>query len=541
MENQPGQGVTRRDFLRYGAAGGLTALAAGAPPRPAPPVPAFELEEMTIAQLQEGMRSGQYTARSLAQGYLERIRSLDRQGPTLRHMLDLNPEAEAIAARLDEERRAGRLRGPLHGIPVIVKDNVDTADRMTTTAGSLALEGSIAPRDAFLVERLREAGAVILGKASLSEWANFRSTRSSSAWCARGGQGKNPYVLDRNTCGSSSGTGGGIAANYAAVGIGTETDGSITCPAALCSLVGLKPTVGLVSRSGIIPISHSQDTAGPMTRTVTDAAVLLGVLTGVDPRDPATAASRNRALVDYTRFLDPNGLRGARIGVPREGFYGYSEEADRLVEEAIRVMKDAGAVIVDPANLPHRGEYDATEFDVMLYEFKHGLNEYLKGLGPRAPIRSLREAIDFNERNRDREMPYFGQEIFHMAEAKGPLTEREYLDALERNRRLAGPEGIDRVMDQHRLDALLAPTGSPAWPIDLLNGDHFTGAASTPAAVAGYPHITVPAGYSHGLPVGLSLFGRAWSEGTLLKLAYAYEQATRHRQAPRYLPTLDLS
>ncbi len=537
-----GDELSRREFLRFGAAGGLVALSgsqANSAPPIAPPL-TFRREEATIAQLQEAMAAGRQTSRSLVQAYLERIGELDRRGPALHHVLDLNPDAMAIAARLDEERAAGRLRGPMHGIPVLLKDNIDTADRMTTTAGSLALEGSVAPRDSFVAQRLRESGAVLLAKTSLSEWANFRSTRSSSGWCARGGQGKNPYALDRSPCGSSSGSGGAVAADYAPVAIGTETDGSITCPAALCSLVGIKPTVGLVSRSGIIPISHSQDTAGPMARTVADAAVLLGVLTGVDPRDPATTASRQRAMTDYTRFLDPAGLRGARIGVPRKGFFGYSPEADRLVEEALEVMRRSGAEVVDLAELPHADEYGDSQFTVLLYEFKNGLNEYLRGLGPGAPIRSLRDAIEFNERHRDREMPYFGQEIFHMAEEKGPLTEKEYLDALATNRRLSGPEGIDKAMDQHRLDALVAPTTSPAWTIDLVNGDHYLGAASTPAAVAGYPHITVPAGYSFGLPVGLSFFGRAWSEPTLLRLAYAFEQATNHRRPPRFPPTAEV-
>lgn len=534
--------LSRRDFVRYGAAGGLLAVS-GQPPQhthSALPAPAFDLEEATLAQLQQGLKSGEYTARSLVQAYLERIEALDHRGPSLHHMLDLNPDALDIATRLDEERKSGRIRGPLHGIPMLIKDNIDTADRMTTTAGSLALEGSIAPRDAFVAQRLREAGAILLGKTNLSEWANFRSTRSSSAWSGRGGLGRNPYALDRSTCGSSSGSGGAIAANYAAVAVGTETDGSITCPAAMCALVGIKPTLGLVSRSGIIPIAHSQDTAGPMTRTVADAAILLGVLAGADPRDPITAASREHGMAEYTRFLDPNGLRGARIGVPRKGLFGYSEEADRITGEALEAMRGAGAVIVDPVEIPHLSDYGDSEFTVMLYEFKHDLNQYLQGLGPGAPIRSLKDAIVFNERHRDREMRYFGQEIFHMAEEKGPLTEKEYVQALEKNRRLAGPEGIDRVMKEHRLDALVAPTSSPAWTSDLINGDHYLGSASSPAAVAGYPHITVPAGYSFGLPVGVSFFGRAWSEPTLIRLAYAFEQATGHRKPPRFLPTAEL-
>jgi amidase len=498
------------------------------------------LEEATVAELQAGMRAGQCTARSLVEGYLARIDSLDRKGPALRSVIEVNPEALAVADSLDRERGAGKVRGPLHGIPVLIKDNIDTADRMSTTAGTLVLEGSIAPRDAFLVERLRAAGAVILGKTNLSEWANFRSTRSSSGWSGRGGQVRNPYALDRSPCGSSSGTGAAIAASLAAVGVGTETDGSIVCPSAASALVGIKPTVGLLSRSGIIPISHSQDTPGPMARTVADAAVLLGAMAGADPRDAATAESRGKAQADYTRFLDPNGLKGARIGVVRKRWFGYSPEADRLTEEAIEALRRAGATVVDSVEIPHLGEYNQAEFTVLLYEFKHGVNQYLASLGPNAPVRSLKEVIEFNRRNRDRSMPYFGQEILEMAEKKGPLTDTAYVNALEKSRKLSR-EGLDSAMTKHRLDAILAPTGSPAWPIDLINGDHFLGASSTAAAVSGYPSITVPAGYSFGLPVGVSFVGRAWSEPTLIRLAYAFEQATKHRRPPRYLPTVDLS
>ncbi|HEV2145905.1 MAG TPA: amidase [Longimicrobiaceae bacterium] len=541
--------VLRPRSLRRAAAGLL--LAAGAACAPAPvtqgavaaapgtAVAPFELDEATVAELQEGMRSGRYTSRSITEAYLARIEALDRRGPALQSMLDLNSDALAIADSLDAERRAGRVRGPLHGIPVVVKDNVDTADRMTTTAGSLALEGSIAQRDAFVAERLREAGAVILGKANLSEWANFRSTQSSSGWSGRGGQVRNPYALDRSPCGSSSGTAVAVAANLAPVGVGTETDGSIVCPAAANGLVGVKPTMGLVSRAGIIPIAGSQDIAGPMARTVTDAALLLGALAGADPRDPATAASRGKAAADYTRFLDPNGLRGARIGVVRKGFTGYSPETDKLFEEAVATMRRAGAVLVDSLEMPHRGEYGAAEYTVLLYEFKDELNKYLAGLGPNAPVKSLEEVIAFNEREAARSMPYFGQEILVAAQAKGPITEKEYLEAREKTR-LAG-KGIDSLMALHRLDAVVAPTGSPAWPIDLINGDHFLGASSTPAAVSGYPNVTVPMGFSFGLPVGVSFFGRAWSEPTLLRLAYAYEQATKHRAPPRFLPTVDLT
>ncbi|MBV9773574.1 MAG: amidase [Gemmatimonadetes bacterium] len=545
-------GISRRTFLHSAAVAGIAAAAdthglkrtGGAPAAAVAEarhvIPPFELEEATIQQLQEGMRSGRYTARSLVEAYLGRIEQLDKQGPSLRQVLETNPDALAIARQLDDERKAGRVRGPLHGIPVLVKDNIDTADRMTTTAGSLALEGSIAPRDSFVAERLRAAGAVILGKTNLSEWANFRSTRSSSGWSGRGGQGLNPYVLDRSPCGSSSGSGAAVAASYAAVAVGTETDGSIVCPSSSNSVVGIKPTLGLVSRSGIIPIAHSQDTAGPMARTVTDAAILLGALAGADPRDPDTAASRGRAQNDYTRFLDPNGLRGARLGIARKKFFGYSNEMDRLANEAIEVMRRQGAVIVDPAEIPHNGEYDEGEFTVLLYEFKADLNRYLAGLGPNARVRSLKDVIAFNEQHRDREMPYFGQEIMLMAQEKGPLTDKAYRDALARNRRLAGAEGIDAVMARHRLDAIVVPTANPPWTIDLVNGDHSTGGSSTPAAVAGYPHVTVPAGYAFGAPVGISFMGRAWSEPTLVKLAYAYEQASRMRRPPRFLPHMEM-
>jgi amidase len=546
--------MRRRDFLRSGALGSAAFLgAAGGQSAPARfnslqresgsagNDAIFDLEEATIVALQRDMVTGKRTAHSITQQYLERIESLDHRGPTLHHMLDINPEALEIADSLDRERAAGRLRGPLHGIPILLKDNIDTGDRMTTTAGSLALEGSIAPRDAFIARKLREAGAILLGKTNLSEWANFRSTHSSSGWSGRGGQGKNPYVLDRNPCGSSSGSGGAISANYATGAIGTETDGSIVCPSAENGIVGIKPTLGLLSRSGIIPIAHSQDTAGPMTRTVADAALLLTVLAGVDSADSATLASRGHTRIDYTRSLDVNGLRGARIGVARKKFFGYSEAADRLVNEAIAVMKSRGAVIVDPADIPHAGTYDDSEFDVLLYEFKADLNKYLAGLKPNVRARTLKDLIDFNEHNRDREMPYFGQEIFVMAQKKGPLTEKKYRDALAKNHRKSRTDGIDAVMNKYRLDAIVAPTTSPAWPTDVVNGDHFTGASSTPPAVAGYPNINVPVGFAYGLPVGMSIMGSAWSEPTLIRIAYAFEQATQHRKPPRFLPTLGVS
>jgi amidase len=500
--------------------------------------PAFRLEEISIAQLQDWMRSGTYSSEALTRLYLERIRQVDERGPELNAILEINPDALAIAAAMDRERAEGRVRGPLHGVPVVIKDNIDTGDRMMTTAGSLALVGPPAPKDAFIVSRLRDAGAVILAKTNLSEWANIRSTRSSSGWSAVGGQTKNPYALDRNPCGSSSGTASAVAASLAAAGIGTETDGSIVCPAGATGLVGLKPTVGLVSRSGIVPIAHSQDTAGPMARTVADAAALLTAIAGVDPADEATKAAASRRQADYTKFLDASGLQGARIGVARKRVTGYSAHTDRLYEQAIADLRRLGAEIVDPADLAALGDYDDSELTVLLYELKADLNKYLQGR-PGAPIRTLADAIAFNEKNAAVEMPYFGQELFLMAESKGPLTDPEYVKALERNRTLSR-DGIDGLLKKHRLDAIVMPTGSPAWPTDLVNGDHFVGGSSTAAAVAGYPSITVPMGFAFGLPVGLSFVGTAWSEGTLLELTFAYEQGTKHRKAPTFAPEADL-
>jgi len=512
---------SRRSFLHMGAAAlAAPVVARSAAPRPAfPPVPRatdFELEETTVAGLQDAMRACRQTARSITAAYLARIAELD---PRLHAVLETNPEAPAIAERLDAERKAGRLRGPLHGIPVLVKDNIATGDKMMTTAGSLALEGITAPRDAPLVARLRSAGAVILGKTNLSEWANIRGNQSSSGWSARGGQCANPYALDRNPCGSSSGTGAAISANLAALGVGTETDGSIVCPSSACSLVGVKPTLGLIDGAGIIPIAHSQDTAGPMTRTVADAAILLGVLAGKD----------------YSASLDPNGLRGARIGVARKKVFGYSPEADKLVEAAIDVLRRQGAVIVDPADIPHLGDYDDSELAVLLYELKADLATYLATWAPNARVKTLADVIAFNEANKDREMRYFGQELFIQAQEKGPLTDQAYKDALAKDQRLSRTEGLDVAFAQNSLDAIVAPTGSPPWPTDPVNGDHFLGASSTPAAVAGYASVAVPVGYSFGLPVGMSFIGRANSEATLLRLAYAYEQAAKPRTPPRLL------
>jgi amidase len=515
----------------------VAVVAAGCSPgrrEPAPAAP-FPLEELTIRDLQDAMASGRYTSQQLVELYLRRIVEIDRTGPTLRSISDINPDALSIAGDLDAERRQGRVRGPLHGIPLVIKDNIDTADRMPTTAGSLALEGTIAGHDAFVVERLRAAGAVILAKASLSEWANFRSTHSSSGWSARAGQVRNPYVLDRNPCGSSSGSGVAVAANLAAVAVGTETDGSVTCPASVNGVVGIKPTIGLVSRTGIIPIAHSQDTAGPMARTVTDAAILLTAMSGHDPRDPVTERAGDRTQ-DYAAGLDAAALKGARIGVSRAVHFGYSPPADRRVEAAVEVMRAQGAVIIDPVEIPNLGRLDACEMEILLYEFKADLNAYL-ATRPGARVRTLADLIAFNERERAREMPFFGQELFEQAEQKGPLSSEEYRSSLANCQRWAGPEGIDAAMDMHRLDALIAPTTGPAWPTDHLNGDHVRGASTTVAAVAGYPHVSVPAGDVSGLPVGISFFGRAWSEGTLIRLAFAFEQATRHRRAPRFLPS----
>ncbi|HYX83258.1 MAG TPA: amidase [Gemmatimonadales bacterium] len=521
------EAFSRRSFLKYGA-GAVTESLLARPaslPRTAARVAAIDgsdIAELTIAGLQESMRNGARTARSICAAYLTRIADLD---PKLRAVLETNPDALAIADRLDAERKANRVRGPLHGIPVLIKDNIATGDKMMTTAGSLALTGISAPRDAPLVARLRAAGAVILGKTNLSEWANIRSNQSSSGWSARGGQCNNPYALDRNPCGSSSGTGAAIAASFAAAGVGTETDGSIVCPSSACSLVGIKPTLGLIEGSGVIPIAHSQDTAGPMARTVTDAATLLGALAGKD----------------YSASLNGNGLRGARIGVARKKFFGYSPEADALVEAAIGVLKAQGAVLVDPADVPHLGDYDDSEQTVLLYELKADLAAYLATWAPTARIKTLADVIAFNEANKTQEMPYFGQELFLQAQEKGPLSDQAYKDALAKNQRLSRTEGLDVVFAQHSLDAIVAPTGSPPWPTDLVNGDHFLGASSTPAAVAGYPNINVPVGYVFGLPVGMSFVGKANSEATLLKLAFAYEQAANPRRAPRFLATADLA
>ncbi|MEO5904783.1 MAG: amidase, partial [Gemmatimonadaceae bacterium] len=465
-------------------------------------IPAFELEEVPILDLQRDMVTGKRTARSITELYLGRIAAMDRQGPMLRSVIETNPDALSIADELDRERKQKGPRGPMHGIPVLIKDNIDTADKMTTTAGSYALEGSIPLRDSHVARRLREAGAIILGKTNLSEWANFRSSHSSSGWSGRGGQVRNPYVLDRNPCGSSSGSGAATSASFCAVSVGSETDGSIVCPSSANGLVGIKPTLGLISRAGIIPIAHSQDTAGPMARTVTDAAILLTALAGIDSRDAETSKSKGKSRPDYTKFLDANALKGARIGVARKKFFGFSDVVDELMLTAIDELKRQGATIVDPANIPTAGKFDDTEMEVLLYEFKADLNAYLASLGPNAPVKSMADIVAFNERNKEREMPYFAQELMVRAQAKGPLTEKKYRDALAKNHRMSRTEGIDAVMIKHKLDAMIAPTGGPAWVTDLINGDHYTGGYSSPSAVAGYPNINVPVGTAFDLPVG---------------------------------------
>ncbi len=531
--------MKRRDFLQKTAAGCVVAIANPASalaierrePGGSTAPPAFELDELTISDLQQALQSGKYSSRSLVEKYTDRINEIDKKGPALYSVIELNPDAEKIATELDRERKEKGPRTPLHGIPIFIKDNIDTQDRMMTTAGSLALVGAKPPQDAFVARKLREAGAVILGKTNLSEWANFRSTKSSSGWSARGGQTRNPYVLERNPCGSSSGSGVAVAANLCAAAIGTETDGSIVCPSSANSLVGIKPTLGVIDGAGIIPIAHSQDTAGPMARTVADAAILLACVAG--PKNGPDQAM----ISNFTKALDKNGLKGMRLGVARKHF-GFNEHVDKLMNDLLAEMKRLGAVLVDPSDIPTSGKFDESEFEVLLYEFKADLNAYLARLGPQAPVRSLKDVIEFNEKNRDREMPYFGQDIMIKAQEKGPLTSKAYIQALRKNHLLTRKQGIDFIMQKNRLDAMVAPTGGPAWPTDWINGDHFTGGYSSASAVAGYPHITVPAGYVFGLPVGISFFGRANSELKLVKMAYAFEQATKARRSPQFLSSV---
>lgn len=538
--------LNRRSFLQkiaLGAAQVVIVGAAGAAPAQSRKATStlrrklFEWEEATIAQFQTAMASGRESAGSLAKAFLERIDAMDRRGPMLKAVIELNPEALAIARTLDEERKAKGPRGPLHGVPVLIKDNIDTHDRMMTTAGSLALLGSIPPQDSFVARKLREAGAVILGKTNLSEWANFRGDRSTSGWSGRGGQTKNPYALDRNPSGSSSGSAVAVAANLCAVAVGTETNGSIISPSTVCGIVGIKPTVGLISRSRIIPISHTQDTAGPMARSVEDAAILLGALTGVDPGDAATEASRGKLRSDYRQFLDANGMRGARLGVIQR-LVRAAGATTRLLESSIEDMKRLGAIVVDLPEDALQGAFGDAQREVLLYEFKVGVNAYLASLGPSAPVRTLKQVIEFNEKNKDKELPYFGQETLIKAEEKGPLSEKAYLDALEKCRRLSRDEGIDATMEKHQLDAIVAPSGGPAGKTDWVLGDRGLAGSSSVAATAGYPNITVPAGQVAGLPFGISFFGRAFSEPKLIKLAFAFEQSSKARKPPQFLPTV---
>jgi amidase len=497
------------------------------------------MEELTIQTLQAMLASGEATARDLVLRYQERIDRLDRSGPGLNAVIELNPDALRLAEERDAERKSGQVRGPLHGIPILVKDNINTADGVSTTAGSLALEGHFAVQDAFIVEQLRAAGAILLGKTNLSEWANFRSSHSTSGWSSRGGQTHNPYALDRSPCGSSSGSAVAVAASLCAAAVGTETDGSVVCPAHTNGIVGLKPSLGLLSRSGIIPIAHSQDTAGPMARTVMDVAILLGAMTGSDGRDPASLAGQGHAYTDYTQFLDRDGLKEARIGVARS-YFGFDQRVDAIMESALQVMKAAGAELIDPVEIIAESKLVKSETTVLLYEFKADLNAYLGGLGPEARVHTMQDVIQFNETNKERVMPYFGQERFLEAHKKGPLTSPAYLRALEKGQKLA-QTSIDKAISDHKLDAILAPTGGPAWMIDLVNGDQYSGGGfSSPAAVAGYPHITVPAGFVWGLPVGISLFAGQWTEPVLLRLAYAFEQASQARRPPEYLLTAKL-
>ena len=553
--------IDRRTFIRSGvAAGGLLSVSgygcSPAAPDPAAdevagsgPAGSFELEEITISQLRERITSGELSCRAVAEMYLERIEALNTTGPRLHAVLETNPDALQIADALDQELQAQGPRGPLHGIPILLKDNIDTADRMTTTAGSTSLRGSIPLQDSFVARKLREAGAVLLGKANMSEWAGWKSfERGTPGWSGRGWDGgrggfcRNPYVLDRVPGGSSAGSGVGAAANLATATIGSETDGSIVGPSSRNSLVGIKPTIGLVSRGGVIPISHSQDSTGPMARSVADAAIVLGTLTGIDPRDPLTAPSHGNALTDYTQALDPDGLNGARIGVAR-AYAGFDDRVDRLLEEALDVMKQQGATIVDPIELPAELRFgNEFEMEVLYYEFKADLNAYLASLGPDAPVKSLKEVIEHNEANADLELSLFGQELLIGSEERGPLSEPRYVEALGHSHRLSRAEGIDRVMVAERLDAIVGPTSGPAALLDPLGGRGGSGGGcSTPSAMAGYPNMTLPMGFIFGLPVGISLFGRAWTESTLIRLAYGYEQATKHRQPPKFLPTMDVT
>lgn len=501
-------------------------------------VPPFVLDEIDVAALQKSMETGERTSASITDLYLGRIEALNLKGARLHAIIEVNPDALAIAKALDTERASGKVRGPLHGVPVVVKDNIDTADKMVTSAGALALARNIATQDSWVADRLRSAGAVILGKANLSEWANFRSSRSSSGWSARGGQTRNPYSLNRNTSGSSSGSAVAVSANLCALSIGTETNGSVISPASVSGVVGIKPTVGLVGRSGIIPISSTQDTAGPMARTVRDAALLLGALTGVDARDAATSASEGHSHTDYTSFLDANGLAGARIGIVRSAM-GYHEGVDRVVEEAIAQLQRSGATVVDVENVITT-DVGEDETNVLRYEFKDGVNKYLAGMPASVTVRTLEDVIAFNMANADTSMPYFGQETLIASQTKGELSAPEYIQSLANVRKASRADGIDKALKAQQLDALIAPAEGAAWTTDLVNGDRYIsrGDGYGAAAMAGYPSITVPMGYVAGLPVGLCFFSGAWAEPVLIRLAYAYEQASKHRAAPQFAEVL---
>ncbi|MEO1525328.1 MAG: amidase [Planctomycetota bacterium] len=532
----------RRTFLGSAViAGAVAANAASAQeqavPETEPIMDDFELKESSLAELADGLGNGKHSAASLTRAYLDRITAIDDK---LGSVIEINPDAEQIATELDRERAAGNVRGPLHGIPVMVKDNFDTRDKMKTTAGSLALlDAPQPPEDSFVVQQLRKAGAVLIGKTNLSEWANIRSTNSTSGWSGRGGQCNNPYALDRNPCGSSSGSGVAVSANLCSVAVGTETDGSVTCPSSCCGIVGIKPTLGLISRTGVVPISHSQDTAGPMARSVRDAAMLLGVLAGTDPQDDATAEADAQRSTDYTQFLDAAGLKGAKIAVARN-YFGFHDDCERVLEEALDAMRDAGATLVDTGRLAIAEDAGSAETMVLQYDLKHDMAAYLERLGPDSPMKTLQDLIDFNNANREAELKYFGQEFFEQAVERGPLTDNAYIEARARCLRLTRDEGIDGILDELGLDCFVAPSTGVPCLTDLINGDHWSGISSSPAAVAGYPNITVPAGQVYGLPIGLSFFGRKWDEPKLLRIAYAFEQATKHRRAPQFLPTVKL-
>ena len=498
----------------------------------------FTLSEKSISELIEGYQNSVRTCVKVIKLYLDRIQAVDKEGPAVNSVIEINPDAMTIAMSLDEERKSGKIRGPLHGIPVMLKDNIDTAGKMRTTAGSLALEGNLASENSWVAQKLEDAGALIIAKTNLSEWANFRSTRSSSGWSGRGGQTRNPYILDRNPCGSSSGSGVAVSANLCTAAIGTETNGSVVCPSSINGIVGIKPTVGLVSRSGIVPIAHSHDTAGPMTRTVEDAAIILGALTGIDSTDSFTQKSNGKSHIDYTQFLDKNDLEGTKIGIAKQ-FSGFHSEVDKLLDLALKDLQNLGATLVEMDKEDLKGNSGNDAYEVLLYEFKHDLNRYLERCSSSIKVRSLGELIRFNEENRQYEMPFFGQEILIAAQEKGDLNSEEYKRALENVIKSNGPEGIDRALDKYSIDVIIAPTGAPSWPIDVINGDHYIGGSSSPAARSGYPNISVPMGFIHRLPVGISFFAEAFSEPKLISIAYAYEQATKHRKAPEFIPTFD--